>query len=87
MTPADVRFGSLADICSAISYVCFAPNNDRKSEFPRKAMSALPPEADMCSANPYVRFVPIADIAQNKKIRLAAASPSKDDLRPINRAV
>jgi hypothetical protein len=32
------------------SDVRFTPNSDRKSGFPRKVMSALPPKADMCSA-------------------------------------
>jgi hypothetical protein len=57
-----VRFGSLADICSAKGHVRFTPNSDRESEFPQKVMSALPPKADMCSALAYVRFGPIADI-------------------------
>src|SRR5262245_58134059 len=30
----------------------------RKSEFPQKAMSALPPKADMCGANRHVCFGP-----------------------------
>jgi hypothetical protein len=37
-------------------------NSDRKSGFPHKVMSALPPKADMCDATRYVRFGPIADI-------------------------
>jgi hypothetical protein len=57
-----VRFGSKADICSAIGHVCFTPNSDRKSRHPRKVMSALPPKADMCSAIRHVCFGPIADI-------------------------
>jgi hypothetical protein len=32
----DVRFGSLADICSAKGHVRFAPNSDRESGFPPK---------------------------------------------------
>jgi hypothetical protein len=48
-TPADVRFGSLADICSAKGHVRFTLNSDRKSEFPHKVMSALPPKADITS--------------------------------------
>ena len=44
---ANVRFGSLAEICSAKGHVRFAPNSDRKSEFPQKAVSALPPKADI----------------------------------------
>src|SRR5262249_62005934 len=59
---ADVRFGSRADICAAKSDVRFALNSDRKSDFPEKAMSALPPKADMCSAATNVCFGPIADI-------------------------
>ena len=58
----DVRFGSKADICSATAHVRFTPNSDRESDFPRKAMSALPPIADMCSALADVRFGPKADI-------------------------
>jgi hypothetical protein len=39
---AYVRFGSLADICSAKGHVRFAPNSDRESGFPQTVMSALP---------------------------------------------
>jgi len=39
---SDVRFGSKADMCGAISNVRFNPNSDRKSGFPHKVMSALP---------------------------------------------
>src|SRR5262245_27893461 len=35
-----------ADICAAKTHVRFTPNSDRKSEFPLRAMSALPPKAD-----------------------------------------
>ena len=42
----NVRFGSLADICSATSHVRFTPNSDRKSGLPQTVMSALPPKAD-----------------------------------------
>jgi len=49
-------------MCVAIGHVRFAPNSDRESGFPRKAMSALPPKADMCGAARDVRFGPIADI-------------------------
>ncbi|MGB8142048.1 MAG: hypothetical protein WCF52_16400, partial [Pseudolabrys sp.] len=45
--PADVRFGSKADICSATTHVRFTPDSDRESEFPHKVMSALPPKADI----------------------------------------
>src|SRR4029450_10633844 len=38
---------------------------DRKSEFPHKVMSALPPRADMCSAAWDVGFGPKADIASH----------------------
>jgi hypothetical protein len=57
-----VRFGSLADICSAKGHVRFAPDSDRESGFPRKVMSALPPKADMCGALANVRYGPKADI-------------------------
>src|SRR5262249_37282695 len=57
----DFRFGSKADICTAAAHVRFTPNSDRESEFPQRAMSALPPKADMCSALAYVRFGPRAD--------------------------
>jgi hypothetical protein len=40
-----------------------SPESDRKSGFPHKVMSALPPKADMCSALAYVRFGPKEDIA------------------------
>src|SRR5262249_892259 len=42
-----VRFGSKADICSAKGHVRFTPNSDRKSGFPHKVMSALPPKANI----------------------------------------
>lgn len=51
---ADVRFGSLADICSAIVHVRFTPNSDRESGLRQKVMSALPLKADMCSARGHV---------------------------------
>jgi hypothetical protein len=60
----DVRFGSKADICGATSHVRFTPNSDRKSGFPHKVMSALPPKADMCGAMAHVCFGPEADIGQ-----------------------
>src|SRR5215510_15996687 len=47
---SDVRFGSKADICSAISDVRFAPNSDHESRHRQTVMSALPLKADMCSA-------------------------------------
>ena len=58
----NVRFGSKADICAATSHVRFAPNSDRESEFPQRAMSALPPRADMCGAPRDVCYGPKADI-------------------------
>jgi hypothetical protein len=51
----NVRFGSLADICSAKRHVRFAPNSDRERGFPQTVMSALPPKADMCDATKHVR--------------------------------
>jgi hypothetical protein len=45
----NVRFGSLADICSAKRHVRFAPNSDRESGFP---------------ANGHVRFTPESGHAQ-----------------------
>jgi hypothetical protein len=62
VTKLDVRFGSLADICSAKGHVRFAPNSDRETGFQQTVMSALPPKADMCGATGDVRFGPIADI-------------------------
>ena len=58
-----VRFGSLADICSAKGHVRFTPNSDRESRHLPRGMSALPPKADMCGATRDVRFGPKADIA------------------------
>jgi hypothetical protein len=51
----NVRFGSLAEICSAKGHVRFTPNSDRESEFPQTVMSALLPKADMCGAARDVR--------------------------------
>ena len=59
---SDVRFGSEADMCSAIGHVRFAPNSDRKSGPPKIAMSALDLKADVCGATAHVGFGPIADI-------------------------
>jgi hypothetical protein len=53
-------------MCSANTHVRFTPNSDRKSGFPHKTMSALPPKADMCGALGHVRFGPIADIVLNR---------------------
>jgi hypothetical protein len=59
---ADVRFGSLADICGAKGHVRFAPNSDRESRFPRKVMSAYP-QKRTCAVQPLnVRDGPKADI-------------------------
>src|SRR5512139_3553610 len=69
-----VRFGSEADICSAISDVRFTPNSDRESGFPQKVVSALPPKADMCGALAHVRFGPEADSCSAAK-RIAIRSP------------
>src|SRR5262245_17540242 len=60
--PANVRFGSDADICGAISHVRFSPNIDGESGFPQTVMSALPSKADMCGAASDVCKGPIADI-------------------------
>jgi len=60
----DVRYGSLADMCVAKTYVRFAPESDRESRHPQRVMSALPPKADMCGALAQVRYGPEADIAR-----------------------
>jgi hypothetical protein len=60
----DVRFGSKADICAAISDVRFTPNSDRKSRHAAMVMSALHLKADMCGATKDVRFGPKADITR-----------------------
>jgi hypothetical protein len=60
--PTNVRFGSLADTCSAKRHVRFAPNSDRESGFPQTVMSALPPKADMCAATRDVCYRPKADM-------------------------
>ena len=57
-----VRFGSEADMCSALRHVRFTPNSDRESGLPTKVMSALPSKADMCSARDHVCYGPKADI-------------------------
>jgi hypothetical protein len=36
----NVRFGSKADMCTAIGHVRFTPNSDSKSGLPQKVMSA-----------------------------------------------
>jgi hypothetical protein len=58
----NVRFGSLANMCSAKLHVRFTPNSDRESGFPQSVMSALPPKGDMCDATTDVRFGPKAGI-------------------------
>jgi hypothetical protein len=50
LSPANVRFGSKADMCAAKRHVRFTPNSDRESGFRQNVMSALPPKADMCGA-------------------------------------
>ena len=67
-----VRFGSKADICSALDDVRFTPNSDREGGFPHTVMSALPPKADMCSAIAHVCFGPIADIQPGKELSAKA---------------
>jgi hypothetical protein len=37
-------------MCSAKSFVRFAPESDRESRHPQRVMSALPLKADMCGA-------------------------------------
>jgi hypothetical protein len=70
---ADVRFGSLADKCTAQRHVRFAPNSDHKSGLSQLAMSALPPIADMCGAAAYVCYGPISDIMRlSLKAKLVA---------------
>ena len=58
----NVRFGSKADMCSALGHVRFTPNSDRESGHRQTVMSALSPKADMCGAQAHVCFGPIADI-------------------------
>ena len=67
MRPANVRFGSKADICAATSHVRFTPNSDRESDIPPKATSALPPKADMCGAAAYVRYGPADSCSAAKR--------------------
>jgi hypothetical protein len=63
-TDRNVRFGSKADMCSAIRHVRFTRDNDLESEFPHMVMSALPPKANMCGATTNVRYGgPLADTA------------------------
>jgi hypothetical protein len=65
---SDVRFGSKADICSAKGHVRFTSNSDRESEFPQRAMSALPPKADMCGAIAHVCYGPEADMCSARLV-------------------
>jgi hypothetical protein len=58
----DVRFGSKADMCSAIDEVRFTPDSDHESRHAAMVMSALPPKADMCDAANDVGYGPKADI-------------------------
>jgi hypothetical protein len=51
--PADVRYGSEADICGATTHVRFTPNSDGESGIPQKVMSALLP---VCFATGGKRF-------------------------------
>ena len=64
-----VRFGSLADICSAKGHVRFTPNSDRESGLLQKVMSALTPKADMCSAVADVCYGTKADSCSAAKYR------------------
>jgi hypothetical protein len=57
------------------SDVRFTPKSDRKSGFPHKVMSVLPPKADMCSALAYVCFGPKADISTSNAMS-PTAKPS-----------
>src|SRR5262249_40572809 len=75
--PAHVRFGSKADICAPKNKIRFSRNSDRKSGFPYKVMSALPPKADMCSALAYVCFGPKADSCTAKKDRYSIISSAR----------
>src|SRR5215813_4245536 len=75
---SNVRFGSLADICSAKGHVRFAPNSDGESGLPQTVMSALPPKADMCGATTYVRYGPKADSC-SAAIMIVTRSPRRHD--------
>src|SRR5262245_31298417 len=72
---SNVRFGSEADMCSAIGDVRFTPNSDRESELPQTVMSALHPKADMCTAIAHVCFGAIADITV--RVEREAASTTR----------
>src|SRR5262245_59656442 len=76
-TVGHVRFGSKADICTAIGHVRFTPNSDRERRHTQTVMSALHPKANMCGARGHVRFGPIADIARLASCELSSGvSPS-----------
>src|SRR5262249_46932224 len=72
--PANVRFGSLADVRSAKRHVRFTPNSDRKSRHAQMVMSALPLKADMCTARGHVCFGPRADIPANSSVALSSGN-------------
>ena len=86
----DVRFGSKADIYSALGHVRFTPNSDRESGLPQTVMSALPPKADMCGATGDVRYGPKADIRFYRSERAySGARPLRSGMseiliRPLN---
>jgi hypothetical protein len=70
-----VRFGSKADICTAIGHVRFSPDSGHKTavrDLPDlmsalvPKMSALTLKTDMFSARVDVRFGPTADILRSK---------------------
>src|SRR6476660_5695834 len=79
---SDVRFGSKADICSAKGHVRFTSNSDRESEFPQRAISALPPKADMCGAIAHVCYGPEEDMCS---ARLVSAKGQRAEV--ISRSV
>jgi hypothetical protein len=80
-----VRFGSLADICSAKRHVRFTPNSDRKSGHAAMVMSALPSKADMCSAASDVCYGPTADILPSMANRKTASRRSlRNPIRCFN---
>jgi hypothetical protein len=60
----NVRFGSKADICAALTYVRFTPNSDRESGHVPMVMSALLPKVDMYGALAHVCYGPEADMVR-----------------------
>jgi hypothetical protein len=50
----DVRFGSLADICSQKGISALPPIATAKADMRKMVMSAYPPKADMCGALAHV---------------------------------